>query len=128
MKILKLMGMYGDSYMFMKRLVKVFGEPAVLITDKAPALLCAFKKLKNNGFYTHTKHCTVKHFNNLIEQDHRHTKRRFSKSAGFQKLRHASRTLKGIKTIHALYKRNRSLQPNCGFSTYKELHKLLVTA
>ncbi|EEK79611.1 aspartate ammonia-lyase [Bacillus cereus R309803] len=24
------------------------------------------------------------------------------------------------ETIHALYKRNRSLQPNCGFSTYKE--------
>jgi putative transposase len=30
-------------YMFMKRLVKAFGEPTVLITDKAHALLCAFK-------------------------------------------------------------------------------------
>jgi len=29
----------------MKRLVKAFGEPTVLITDKAPALLCAFNKL-----------------------------------------------------------------------------------
>ncbi|MBD5796922.1 hypothetical protein BHU24_22735 [Bacillus pseudomycoides] len=116
------------AYMFMKRLVKAFGEPTVLTTDKAPALLCAFKKLKNNGFYVQTKHCTVKHFNNLIEQDHRHIKRRFSKSAGFQNLRHASCTLKGIETIHAIYKRNCSLQPNCGFSTYKELHKLLVTA
>ncbi|WP_070145994.1 IS6 family transposase, partial [Bacillus mycoides] len=50
------------AYMFMKRLVKTFGEPTVLTTDKAPALLCALKKLKNNGFYVHTKHCTVKHF------------------------------------------------------------------
>jgi len=116
------------AYMFMKRLVKAFGEPTVLTTDKAPALLCAFKKLKKNGFYKHTKYCTIKHLNNLIEQDHRHIKRRFVKSAGFQSLRHASRTLKGIETIHAIYKRNRSLQPNCGFSTYKELHKLLVTA
>ena len=57
------------AYMFMKRLVKTFGEPTVLTTDKAPALLCAFKKLKNNDFYVHTKHCTVKHFNNPIEQD-----------------------------------------------------------
>ncbi|MED1282050.1 IS6 family transposase, partial [Bacillus paranthracis] len=86
------------AYMFMKRLAKAFGEPAVLTTDKAPALLCAFKKLKHNDFYVHTKHCTIKHLNNLIEQDHRHVKRRLVKSSGFQNIRHASRTIKGIET------------------------------
>ena len=91
------------AYMFMKRLVKAFWEPTVLTTDQAPALLCALGKLKKNGFYEHTKHCTVKYFNNHIEQDHRHTKRRFAKSAGFQNLCHASRTLKGIETIQAIY-------------------------
>ncbi|WP_018768220.1 IS6 family transposase [Bacillus sp. 105MF] len=100
------------AYAFMKRLVKTFGEPTVLTTDKAPALLCAFNKLREQGFYKHTTHCTLKCLNNLIEQDHRRIKRRFSKSAGFQSLRHASRTLKGIETIHALYKRKRSLQQN----------------
>ncbi|EOP81035.1 hypothetical protein IGM_05761 [Bacillus cereus HuB4-4] len=110
------------AYAFMKRLVKTFGEPMVLTTDKVPALLCAFKKLKEQGFYKHTAHCTIKHLNNFIEQDYRHVKRRFAKSAGFQNLRHASRTIKGIETIHALYKRKRSLkQPNFVFSTYKEL-------
>ncbi|OUA92307.1 IS6 family transposase [[Bacillus thuringiensis] serovar konkukian] len=113
------------AYMFIKRLAKAFGEPTVLTTDKAPALLCAFKKLKHNGFYVHTKHCTVKHLNNLIEQDHRHIKRRFAKSAGFQSLRHASRTLKGIETIHAIYKQKRSHIPDFSFSTYKELQQLL---
>ncbi len=72
----------------------------------------------------HTKHCTVKHFNNFIEQDHRHTKRCFVKSAGFQKLRHASRTLKGIETIHAIYKQKRSQIPDFSFPTYKELQQL----
>lgn len=71
------------AYMFMKRLVKAFGEPTVLTTDKAPALLYAFKKLQKDEYYTHTKHCTIKHRNNLIEQDHRHVKRRFAKSSGF---------------------------------------------
>ncbi|AOM14277.1 hypothetical protein BTI247_59460 (plasmid) [Bacillus thuringiensis Bt18247] len=88
------------AYMFMKRLVNAFGEPTVLTTDKAPALLCAFKKLQKNNFYMHTKHYTLKYLNNLIEQDHRHVKRRFVKSSGFQNIRHASRTIKGIKTIH----------------------------
>jgi putative transposase len=115
------------AYAFMKRLVKAFGEPTVLTTDKAPALLCAFNKLKEQGFYRRTTHCTVKHLNNLIEQDHRHVKRRFAKSTGFQSLRHASRTLKGIETVHALYKRKRSLQqPNFVFSTYNELQQLLT--
>ncbi|PEQ57115.1 DDE-type integrase/transposase/recombinase, partial [Bacillus thuringiensis] len=85
------------AYAFMKRLVKQFGEPTVLTTDQAPALLCAFKKLKSNDFYMHTKHCTLKHLNNLIEQDHRHVKRCFAKSSGFQNIRHASRTIKGIE-------------------------------
>ncbi|WP_142389106.1 IS6 family transposase, partial [Bacillus thuringiensis] len=44
------------AYAFMKRLVKHFGEPTVLTTDKAPALLCAFKKLKEQGFYKRTTH------------------------------------------------------------------------
>lgn len=112
----------------MKRLVKTFGEPTVLTKDKVPALLCAFNKLKEQGFYKHTTYCTIKHLNNLIEQDHRHVKRRFVKSSGFQIIRHASRTIKGIETIHALYKRNRSLGLDFGFSAYNELHKLLITA
>ncbi|WP_257141427.1 IS6 family transposase [Bacillus wiedmannii] len=114
------------AYAFMKRIVKVFGEPTVLTTDKAPALLYAFNKLKEQGFYKHTIHCTLKHLNNLIEQDHRHIKRRLAKSAGFQSLRDASRTLKGIETIHAIYKRKRSLRPNFVFSTYNELQRLLA--
>ncbi|OUA83612.1 IS6 family transposase, partial [Bacillus thuringiensis] len=105
------------AYMFMKRLVKDFGEPTVLATNKAPALLCALKKLKHNGLYVHTKHCTIKHLNNLIEQDHRHIKRRFVKSAGFQNFRHTSRTLKGIETIQAIYKQKGSLIPDFSFST-----------
>ncbi|AIW87875.1 Transposase for insertion sequence element IS257 in transposon Tn4003 [Bacillus mycoides] len=35
----------------MKRLVKTFGEATVLTTNKAPALLCASNKLRENGFY-----------------------------------------------------------------------------
>ncbi|KFN10650.1 DDE-type integrase/transposase/recombinase [Bacillus pseudomycoides] len=69
-----------------------------------------------------------KNLNNLIEQDHRHVKRRFAKSAGFQNLRHASRTIKGIETIHALYKQRRSLQRDSAFSTYNELQQLLATS
>ncbi len=74
------------AYMFMKRLMKAFGEPTVLTINKAPVLLCAFKKQKQNVFYIHTEHCAVKYLNNLIKQDHRHIKQRFVTSAGCQHL------------------------------------------
>jgi putative transposase len=114
------------AYAFMKGLVKTFGKPTVLITDKAPALLCAFKKLMENDFCKHTTHCTIKYLNNLIEQDHRHVKRCFSKSAGFQSIRYVSRTIKEIETVHALYKQRRRLQTDSAFSVYHELQQLLV--
>ncbi|MES1050035.1 IS6 family transposase [Bacillus thuringiensis] len=116
------------AYTFMKRLVKAFGEPSVLTTDKAPALLCAFKKLKKDDYYTYTEHCTIKHRNNLMEQDHRHVKQRFAKSSGFQSIRHASRTIKGIETIQAIYKQKRSLELDSVFSAYNELQKLVAVA
>ncbi|WP_423743058.1 IS6 family transposase [Bacillus cereus] len=119
---------YQVAYMFMKRLVKAFGEPSVLTTDKAPALLCAFKKLQKDDYYTHIKHCTIKHRNNLIEQDHRHVKRRFAKSSGFQSIHHAPRTIKGIETIQAIYKQRRSLELDYVFSAYNELQKLVAVA
>lgn len=112
----------------MKRLVKQFGEPSVLTTDKDPVLLCAFKKLQKDAYYTYIRHCTIKYRNNLIEQDHRRIKRRFVKSAGLQTLRHASRTIKGIEMIQAIYKQRRNLQTNFAFSVCNEFPKLVDTA
>ncbi|MDP1460138.1 IS6 family transposase, partial [Bacillus wiedmannii] len=54
--------------------------------------------------------------------------RRFAKSSGFQSIRHASRTIKGIETIQALYKQRRSLESDSVFSAYKELQKLVAIA
>lgn len=55
------------AYAFLKRLVKQFDEPRVLVTDKAPSIASVFKKLQAHGFYQRTEHRTVKYLNNLIE-------------------------------------------------------------
>lgn len=81
------------AYAFLKRFVKTFGEPMALTTDQAPTLLCAFKKLRQKGFYKHDTHYTIKHQNNLIGQDHKHIKRRLAKSAGFQNAHLVSRIM-----------------------------------
>lgn len=42
------------AYAFLKRLKKQFGEPKVLVTDKALSIGSVFKKLQKNGLYTKT--------------------------------------------------------------------------
>ena len=92
------------AYAFLKRLHKQFGQPRVIVTDKAPSIGSAFRKLQRNGLYTKTEHRTVKYLNNLIEQDHRPIKRR---NKFYRSLRTASSTIKGMDTIRGIYIKNR---------------------
>lgn len=92
------------AYAFLKRLHKQFGQPRVIVTDKAPSIGSAFRKLQRNGLYTKTEHRTVKYLNNLIEQDHRPIKRR---NKFYRSLRTASSTIKGMETIRGIYIKNR---------------------
>lgn len=55
------------AYVFFKRLTKQFGEPRILVTDKAPSLSCAFKRLQLEGHFVSTTHRTSKYLNNIIE-------------------------------------------------------------
>lgn len=92
------------AYAFLKRLHKQFGQPRVIVTDKAPSIGSAFRKLQRNGLYAKTEHRTVKYLNNLIEQDHRPIKRR---NKFYRSLRTASSTIKGMETIRGIYIKNR---------------------
>ena len=114
------------AYAFLKRLHKQFGEPKAIVTDKAPSLGSAFRKLQSVGLYTKTEHRTVKYLNNLIEQDHRPMKRR---NKFYQSLRTASSTIKGMETIRGIYKKNRRNGTLFGFSVSTEIKVLMgITA
>jgi putative transposase len=110
------------AYAFLKRLVKQFDEPKVVVTDKAPSITNAFKKLKEYGFYQGTEHRTIKYLNNLIEQDHRPVKRR---NKFYRSLRTASPTIKGMEAIRGLYKKTRKEGTLFGFSVCTEIKVLL---
>lgn len=64
-------------------MIKQFGKPMALVTDKAPSLICVLNKLISDDLFNTTDHRTNKYLNNLIEQDHCPIK-------------------KGMETIHAL--------------------------
>ncbi|EPA0837842.1 IS6-like element IS1216 family transposase, partial [Enterococcus hirae] len=110
------------AYAFLKRLVKQFDEPKVVVTDKTPSITSAFKKLKEYGFYQGTEHRTIKYLNNLIEQDLRPVKRR---NKFYRSLRTASTTIKGMEAIRGLYKKTRKEGTLFGFSVCTEIKVLL---
>lgn len=112
------------AYAFFKRLIKQFGEPRVLVTDKAPSLRSAFNQLKSEGEFTYTSHRTSKYLNNIIEQDHRSIKKRHKL---YQSIRTASSTIKGIETINALYKKSQRDVNLFDFSVVHEINLLLGT-
>ena len=109
------------AYAFLKRLKNQFGEPKVLVTDKSTSIKSAFRKLQKNGLYITTEHRTIKYLNNLIEQDHRPSKRR---NKFYQSLRTASTTIKGMEAIRGIYKKPKR-RVSFGFSVCTEIKGLL---
>jgi len=110
------------AYAFLKRLINQFGEPKVLVTDKAPSIGSAFKKLQRENLYPKTEHRTVKYLNNLIEQDHRPIKRR---NKFYRSLHTASATIKGMEAIRGLYKKSRKVGALFDISVCLEIKGLL---
>ncbi|CRH18981.1 IS6 family transposase [Carnobacterium maltaromaticum] len=116
------------AYAFMKRLIRRYGEPRALVTDKCAATIAAVNKLKNEGFLKSVDYRLSKYLNNVIEQDHRQIKKRFSKSLGFQSMKSAATTIQGIEVVNALYKKSRRIMSLFDFSVWDEIRYLLEIA
>ena len=58
-----------SAYAFIKRLVKQFGKPQIVITNQALSTKMAMAKVIQAFKLNFNCHCTSKYLNNLIEQD-----------------------------------------------------------
>jgi transposase, IS6 family len=89
---------------------KVFRSPAnpiprVINVDKNPAYPAAINRLKREGMLprrVRLRQC--KFLNNVIEQDHRVSKKRTWLAKGYKTFPSARRTLEGIETMHMIRK------------------------
>lgn len=117
---------YPAAYHFLKRLLKTYGRPDCLVTDQYSATLKAIKQVIKDDLLDPKSHQCSKYRNNLIEQDHRFIKRHRVRSAGFQTIRTAARTLAGIEVVHAIRKETRRNGNLFGFSVITELKQLLA--
>lgn len=77
----------------------------VINTDKAKAYPKAIEELKKSGVIPESvSHRTVKYLNNIIEQDHRYTKRRVIASQNFRNFFTAKRTISGYESMNMIRK------------------------
>ncbi|OLZ39035.1 hypothetical protein BVV32_01760 [Staphylococcus aureus] len=61
-----------SAYAFIKRLIKQFGKPQEVITDKAPSTKVAMAKVIKAFKLKPDCHCTSKYLNNFIEHNFSH--------------------------------------------------------
>lgn len=93
-----------SAYAFIKRLIKQFGKPQIIITDQAPSTKVAMSKLTKDFKLKLTCHCIYKYLNNLIQQNYSHIKVRNTR---YQSFNTAKNAIKSIECIYGRYKKNR---------------------
>jgi transposase, IS6 family len=79
--------------------------PRVINVDKSPAYPAALRELKRAGkLPRRVRLRACKFLNNVIEQDHRNSKKRVWLAKGYGSFHSARRTLEGIETMHMIRK------------------------
>jgi transposase-like protein len=79
-------------------------QPQVINVDKNRAYPAAVEELKAEGTLRHRCRLQCKYLNNVIEQDHRVSKKRVWLARGYQSFLTAWRTLQGIEAVQMIRK------------------------
>jgi transposase, IS6 family len=80
-------------------------RPRVINVDKNPAYPSAIQELKRTRELGRRCRCRpIRYLNNVVEQDHRSTKRRVRAMQGFRAFHSAWRTIQGIETVNMIRK------------------------
>lgn len=109
---------------FLRRLLRDYGQPRSIVTDKYAPALKAIKELKEEGIlHQKVNHWKSKYLNNILEQDHRQVKGKLPYGNSFQSSHTASATIKGIEVVSALYKESRR---EINLSTFHHGKKLKI--
>ncbi|NPD17429.1 IS6 family transposase [Xinfangfangia sp. D13-10-4-6] len=110
---------------FFKRAISTNGVPDRIAIDKSSANLAGLQAvnviLKFTGKGRTIKVRQVKYPNNILEQDHRFTKRITAPMPGFKAFHSAAATIAGIETAHMIRKGQVATNGATAFQTFTKL-------
>ncbi|CAE1144055.1 transposase [Serratia sp. Tan611] len=110
---------------FFRKAIRHHGEPEVVTIDKSGANTAALTTF--NADNPEEESITVrqsKYLNNLIEQDHRHIKRRIRQMLGFKSFRRAQTLLIGIELLNMIRKGQYQHPQSDGLSPAEQFYLL----
>ena len=101
---------------FMKRLIRDYGQPRSIVTDKYAPSLKSNKELKEDEILVkNVAHWKSKYLNNILEQDHRQVKGKFPYGNSFQPLTQRLRPSKELKSFQLYTKKVEEKLPSSTF-------------
>ena len=105
---------------FLIRAMKHNGIPEIINIDKSGSNTSAIK-VYNKRSYSKIEIRQCKYLNNIVEQDHRHVKRRLVQGLGFKEFESARRTISGIEVVHMLRKNQLISQDRTTYQSFRSL-------
>ena len=114
--------MKGSAQKFLNKAIGNNGKPRLINIDKSGANSAGIRTINKRSLsIKKVKIRRVKYLNNIVEQDHRTTKRRITISTGFKEFESAQRTLAGIEVINIIRKNQIKDSKSSWFATFKSL-------
>jgi putative transposase len=105
---------------FLIRAIKHNGVPELINIDKSGSNISAIKVYnKRTRSKIEIRQC--KYLNNIVEQDHRHVKKRIVQGLGFKEFESARRTINGVELVHMIGKGQFLGQAGSRFKTFIKL-------
>lgn len=114
--------MKGSAQKFLNKAIGNNGRPRLINIDKSGANSAGISTVNKRSLSVKkVKIRRVKYLNNIVEQDHRHVKRRIMITTGFKEFESAKRTLAGIEVINIIKKNQVQDSKATWFATFKSL-------
>ena len=110
---------------FLTKAIDRNGKPGLINIYKSGANTAAIHNY-NDVHHKRTKIRQCKYLNNIVEQDHRHTKRRTRAMLGFKSFPAAQATLAGIELMHMIKKGQVRVWRGFRFSPAEQFYALAV--
>ena len=100
---------------FLRKAMKRYGNPEVVVTDKCPSCHAAMKAIGNEG-----RQETGRHLNNRAENSHQPFRRRERAMSRFRRMRSLQKFASMHSSVHNHVNHQRNIERRAGFKSLRD--------
>ena len=100
---------------YLRKAIKRYGNPEVVVTDKCPSYHAAMKVIGNEG-----RQETGRHLNNRAENSHQPFRRRERAMSRFRRMRSLQKFASMHSSVHNHFNHQRNIERRAGFKSLRD--------